>query len=646
MNEIKKCSLAGISFTLETDAYAALNEYIASLQNAYRDDPDGEEIVADIEARIAELILSAVSADAIVTKPLIMNIIKQLGSAEEIDSEQPDHDPEPRQAETTDPAGNPRIPRRLYRDVQHHKLGGVCAGIANYFDIDPSLVRLAAIAPILIWLFGVMNLFLLHYIEGFMGQLAGLVVLGYIVMWFTIPPASTARQKLEMKGERITTDSIRENVQSATTEERSRTLLADIVNVIGKILLICLKILAAIILVGLVVGVCVLGMVAIAGIPMLGFNLPTGISLISFFFVAIIPLLTLIYLVIMLLLSLRPKGKVLLVAFIIWIVALVGMTISAIKSPARFENSIENLFESVFEHDEEILYKEFTQEEIDAWRNENKSSNAFYLSQEQIDEWIRQGRSNEAIFNSIDSMNNEWMKEIEKALETVDEYEDEINEAIEEANRTGKAQVISTGGDIHYNRNSGVTNSMKLPLGDQYASCHNNGDRMIIFCGKQSDVKRCAKDLTFEETRLTFSTPKGNYSIERDGRVYKEGKRIEEVAVEKIDEDTKSFYFVVDNVKVKYDVGENIDFNAITKSTLDGIFGVTSSIFKLAGGVFQLASDIIGTTGSALGSIDVNDIAIEAQKELNEAQKELNKAQEELNEEQKKLNKEFQKLNK
>ncbi|MBQ2036637.1 MAG: PspC domain-containing protein, partial [Alistipes sp.] len=191
MDQIKKCSLAGISFTLEADAYAALEGYIQSLQEAYKNTPDGEEIVADIEARIAELILSAVPADAIVTKPLILNIIKQLGSAEEIDSEQPEYE-EPRQAETTDPAGNPRIPRRLYRDVQHHKLGGVCAGIANYFDIDPTLVRLAAIAPILIWLFGEMNLFLLHYIEGFMGQLTGLVVLGYIVMWFTIPPASTA----------------------------------------------------------------------------------------------------------------------------------------------------------------------------------------------------------------------------------------------------------------------------------------------------------------------------------------------------------------------------------------------------------------------------------------------------------------------
>ena len=78
MDQIKKCSLAGISFTLEADAYAALEGYIQSLQEAYKSTPDGEEIVADIEARIAELILSAVSADAIVTKPLIMNIIKQL----------------------------------------------------------------------------------------------------------------------------------------------------------------------------------------------------------------------------------------------------------------------------------------------------------------------------------------------------------------------------------------------------------------------------------------------------------------------------------------------------------------------------------------------------------------------------------------
>ena len=454
MDQIKKCSLAGISFTLEADAYAALEGYIQSLQEAYKNTPDGEEIVADIEARIAELILSAVPADAIVTKPLILNIIKQLGSAEEIDSEQPDHEPEPRQAETTDQSGNPRIPRRLYRDVQHHKLGGVCAGIANYFDIDPTLVRLAAIAPILIWLFGEMNLFLLHYIEGFMGQLTGLVVLGYIVMWFTIPPASTARQKLEMKGERITTDSIRENVQSATAEERSRTLLADIVNVIGKILLICLKILAAIILIGLVLGVCVLGMVALAGIPMLDFNLPTGILLISFFCVAIIPLLILIYLVIMLLISQRPKGRALLVMFILWVISLVGMTLSAIKSPARFENSIENLFESVFEHDEEILYKEFTQEEIDEWRSQ-------------------QADSEPAIINS-DSMMLLFEDSDFEELEDISTLEEDAEVIIPVA---------------------GVTKNVDTKFGDQTTSCNVNGSHIIIFTGDKNDVEQCKKSV-------------------------------------------------------------------------------------------------------------------------------------------------------
>ena len=81
MNEIKRCSLAGISFTLEPDAYDTLKEYIQSLHDAYRSNPDGEEIVADIEARIAEIILSTIPAEAVVTKPLVKNIIKQLGSA-------------------------------------------------------------------------------------------------------------------------------------------------------------------------------------------------------------------------------------------------------------------------------------------------------------------------------------------------------------------------------------------------------------------------------------------------------------------------------------------------------------------------------------------------------------------------------------
>lgn len=586
MDQIKKCSLAGISFTLEADAYAALEGYIQSLQEAYKSTPDGEEIVADIEARIAELILSAVPADAIVTKPLILNIIKQLGSAEEIDSEQPEYEPEPRQAETTDQSGNPRIPRRLYRDVQHHKLGGVCAGIANYFDIDPTLVRLAAIAPILIWLFGEMNLFLLHYIEAFMGQLTGLVVLGYIVMWFTIPPASTARQKLEMKGERITTDSIRSNVQNATAEERSRTLLADIVNVIGKILLICLKIFAAIILIGLVLGVCVLGMVALAGIPMLDFNLPTGILLISFFCVAVIPLLILIYLVIMLLISQRPKGRALLVMFILWVISLVGMTLSAIKSPARFENSIENLFESVFEHDEEILYKEFTQEEIDQWRSQ-------------------QADSEPAIINS-DSMMLLFEDSDFEELEDISILEEDAEVIIPVA---------------------GITKHVDTKFGDQTTSCNVNGNHIVLFTGDKKDVEQCKKSVKFEPTRICFSTRKGNYSIEHDGRAYKEGKRIKDVTVEVIANDTKTFTFEVDGVKVKYFNWANVDIEDLTAPALDEIFSAVGYTINAVEQILELVNNSFNSSG-----------------DIEQARKDIQQAREEIDQEREKIREELKNI--
>lgn len=434
MNEIKKCSLAGISFTLEKDAHTALADYITSLQNAYRNDPDGEEIIADIEARVAELILSAVPADAIVTKPLVLNIIKQLGSAEEIENEQPEQ--EHRQAETTDPSGNPRIPRRLYRDLQHRKLGGVCAGLAHYFNIDATWIRLAMFIPLFLTLFSSIEFF--RWLAPMMGNMFGVVILGYIIMWFTIPPASTARQKLEMMGERITTDSIRENVQNATPEEQSRTIIADIVNIIGKILLICLKIVAAILLIGLVVGVCVLGMVALAGIPMLGFNAPTGIALIAFFGVVMLPLLTLIYLVIMLLISMRPKGRWLLVMLILWIISLTTMTISAIKSPARFDNSIENLFESVFEHDEEILYNEFSQEEIDQWRKELDAK--------------RETLGIES--DTLLTISDDFQETIDRTLKAVAENEEEINAAIE--------KILAESGEVVETPNKG---KIKINIG-------------------------------------------------------------------------------------------------------------------------------------------------------------------------------------
>ena len=212
MNEIKKCSISGVGFTFEKAAYNRLNEYLQSLKEAYRNNADSEEILADIEARIAELILSAQSdAQNVVCLPLVENIIAQLGSAEEISDDEAES--------KTTAEYQTRIPRRLYRDLENAKLGGVCAGLARHFDVDAVWVRLSLFLPILLLFVG--NLPHMYW-SALVGQnLLAIVLLAYVVMWFAVPASKSARQKLEAEGEHISAQKIASR-QGATDEERAK----------------------------------------------------------------------------------------------------------------------------------------------------------------------------------------------------------------------------------------------------------------------------------------------------------------------------------------------------------------------------------------------------------------------------------------
>ena len=66
------------------------------------------------------------------------------------------------------PYMDPQEPKRLTRSVTHKMIGGVCAGLAEYLNVDPTLVRL-----VFVFLF-----------------LAGIFpcVLAYIISWMVIPP--------------------------------------------------------------------------------------------------------------------------------------------------------------------------------------------------------------------------------------------------------------------------------------------------------------------------------------------------------------------------------------------------------------------------------------------------------------------------
>ncbi len=340
MNTVKKCSLSGIAFTLEVDAYEALNDYIETLRSQYADEKDGEEIVADIEARIAELILSTQDGARTVELPLVKNIIAQMGSAEQIDEESHengDREPKKQQAEGR-AAESPRIPRRLYRDPDGAKLGGVCTGLSNYFDIDPVWIRLIFFTPIMLAILSTIgNLPFLRWIPGAMGNLFCVFVLGYIIMWFAVPTARTARQKLEMRGEKITAQSIREAAASDRNgvDGYPKSVAADTLSALGLVILILLKIFAGLIVFGLILLVCVLltALFALAfrDIPgeILGW-VPQAITGAMGILVILIPSLLLIYVLMCLIASRRPNGKATLWIFLLWILSFVGLAAAGI----------------------------------------------------------------------------------------------------------------------------------------------------------------------------------------------------------------------------------------------------------------------------------------------------------------------------
>ncbi|OUN79126.1 hypothetical protein B5G09_01985 [Alistipes sp. An54] len=349
MKEVKKCSISGVAFTMDVDAYEALDAYLESLKKSYQDTPDGAEIVADIEARIAELILSAQDNTRVVEKSLILDIIAQMGSAEDISDESSDRD---LQYET------PRIPRRLYRDTANAKLGGVCAGIGKYFDIDPVWVRLVLFLPMLLSCLG--GIPFLYWFGPLFGNLFGIFLICYFIMWFAVPAARTARQKLEMNGERITAQSISEVTAASANNDpdaKAKPIVAEAVSMFGKIVLILLKIFAGILVFGLIMGACalVIGLFALLiGGPELLQGKLADFSLwvpILGIFIVLIPVTLMIYVLMCLIASRKPSAKSVLIIFLAWIVSIIACSVIAIRENAsgkirQKKAAVEQIFRS------------------------------------------------------------------------------------------------------------------------------------------------------------------------------------------------------------------------------------------------------------------------------------------------------------
>ncbi len=370
MNEIKKCSISGVGFTFEKAAYDRLNSYLKSLKEAYKESPDSEEILADIEARIAELILSAQSdAQCVVTLPIIENIIEQLGSPEAISGEE-----EKAKAESSS-----RIPRRLYRDLENSKLGGVCAGLAKYFGVEAVWLRLAMASPLILVVIGAP---FLHWLTVLGGNLFGVFVMTYLILWFAIPSAKSARQKLEAEGEPISAKSIADR-QGATQEEQAKSSVASAVTTFGRFMVIVMKVLLGLLLfpVAFVVFFLLLSLVVItAGVGdlfivdignfagVIDAANEVGIPLMAFaLLLLLVPAIYIGYLFVTLLINKKPRWWVLFVTILAWLLVLIGTIFAGIdyaenRSFASFSSDSE--VERIMKKNDEMSLSRQIMEEL------------------------------------------------------------------------------------------------------------------------------------------------------------------------------------------------------------------------------------------------------------------------------------------
>ena len=189
MNKTVSISLAGFSFMIEEHAYEKLNKYLQALRNSLEKD-EADEVMYDIEIRIAEIFRENLDKREVVNSDDVEKVIAQIGTPEAIEGQSEEN------AEQEIP--QEKTKKELFRDMKRGKIAGVCAGLAQYFGMDISLMR---IIWILVFIFSV----------GFVS------VVAYIILWVVVPEAETASDFLKMQGRPINFDSLKEAGQRVSS---------------------------------------------------------------------------------------------------------------------------------------------------------------------------------------------------------------------------------------------------------------------------------------------------------------------------------------------------------------------------------------------------------------------------------------------
>lgn len=357
MKKTISINIAGLVFNIEEDGYLILKKYLDEIKAIFSSEEGVNEMLEDIESRIAELFHEKLnSSKQVITEVDVAEVMEVMGQPTDYKVDGEDND-EPHQKFDSDETQNEKASKRLYRDEENATIGGVCAGLGHYVDVDPVIIRI---------------IFVLMVILGGSG------ILVYIILWAVIPEAKTTAQKLQMRGQPVNLDNIKEYVSGFTKEAKTGATKAassikKSVDKSGSVITSILKIIGKFIGAGFLIG----GVIAIVIISILFFgdselisfttgsldnNLntlfevlyPTGSSIMNFwslFVIITLPLLAITSLGLKLLFNYKGKMKgPSLGGLIVWIVAICLFSYSSVKLGMQFksdyelEENIENIY--------------------------------------------------------------------------------------------------------------------------------------------------------------------------------------------------------------------------------------------------------------------------------------------------------------
>ena len=281
MNKVININFQGRVIPIEEPAYEELKKYVESLRAHFANEEGREEIINDIENRIAELLSEKLKKgdSTFITDEHVMIIIAGIGRPEQFDEVAIDNDTSSTSSNQSEKKQESRFEPRgsLYRNANDKMLGGVCSGLAAYLRIDTTIVRIlfalltfgafgtGLLLYIILWAIlpakainaisvsrklyrdadqkviggvagGIAHyfniafwiprlVFALPVIIGFLkipfhllffpiaASFSGTIFIIYLILWAVVPKAVTASEKLEMKGQRVDIESIKNKVQ-------------------------------------------------------------------------------------------------------------------------------------------------------------------------------------------------------------------------------------------------------------------------------------------------------------------------------------------------------------------------------------------------------------------------------------------------